>query len=390
MRSEFDGLLRTPMGRRALLKYMGYASLLGGTGVLAACRRESGTGAGGNGGATSTPTSRPPIEQENGVLSIHEWAGYETKWIWRPYAQKGYPDPEFSFLTNTEGAIAKTQGGFYWDITHPETGYIQDYLNMGVIQPWDTSLIPNFADLNPVLQQHGNIDGQQYAPVLDWGYSGVLIRTDFVDPEINSYSYLFDDANAGHIGWFDTPWIIQQAAMVLGITEDAGFTLSDDELNEAKEFAISKAGNVYSIWVDYTQMWDDVQSGTLWATYSWPDTYVVLKDEVPVQYIRPKEGVLSWAEGLLLRADTENYYHAHEYADAWSSVETGQRLLEEWGYGHANLKVDLGRMDPDVVEVFGLDDPETNLAEPNSYFDRYQPDRDRYNRAWDEVKASIG
>jgi hypothetical protein len=40
------------------------------------------------------------------------------------------------------------------------------------------------------------------------------------------------------------------------------------------------------------------------------------------------------------------------------------------------------------VEAFGLDDPETNLSEPNSHLDRYQPNRDAYNRAWDEVKAA--
>ena len=47
--------------------------------------------------------------------------------------------------------------------------------------------------------------------MIDWGYSGVIIRKDLVDPSINSYSYLFDDALEGHISWFDTPWIIQQA-----------------------------------------------------------------------------------------------------------------------------------------------------------------------------------
>ena len=88
---------------------------------------------------------------------------------------------------------------------------------MGAIQPWDTSQISNFTDLNPVLQKAGQIDGKQYEIALDWGYSGVILRADMLDPSINSYSYLFDDAGAGHISWFDTPWILQQAAIVLGI-----------------------------------------------------------------------------------------------------------------------------------------------------------------------------
>ncbi len=383
---QFDAVLGNPKTRRQFLRAMGG---VGAMGVLAACRKESAT-PGATGTSSGSSASRPPIEEETGDLQVHEWAGYELPWLWKDYAKAGYPEPTFSFLTNTEGVIAKTQGGFYWDITHPETGYLQDYLNMGVIQPWDTSLLSNFPDLNPALQAYGQLDGQQYAPVYDWGYSGVAIRSDKVDPEINSYSYLFDDNLAGHIGWFDTPWILQQAAMVLGVPADEGFNMTDDQLNEAKEFAISKAKNVYTIWVDYTQMWDDLRVGNLWATYAWPDAWVALKEDVPVQYIRPKEGVLSWAEGLILRADTENYFHAHEFADAWGAPEVGTRLISSWGYGHSNLKIDLDAIDPEVVEVFGLDDPETNLSEPLSYFDRYQPERDKYNRAWDEVKASIG
>jgi spermidine/putrescine transport system substrate-binding protein len=382
---QFDAVLGNPKTRRQVLRAMGGAGAMG---ILAACRKESPTP--GAAGTESSAAERPPITEETGELQIHEWAGYEAPWLWKDYAKAGYPDPKFSFLTNTEGVIAKTQGGFYWDITHPETGYLQDYLNMGVIQPWDTSLLSNFPDLNPSLQAYGQIDGKQYAPVYDWGYSGVLIRTDKVDPSINSYSYLFDDNLAGHIGWFDTPWIIQQAAMVLGVDGAQGFNMTDEQLDEAKKYAISKAKNVYTIWVDYTQMWDDVRVGNLWATYSWPDAWVVLKEDTPVQYIRPKEGVLSWAEGLILRSETENYYHAHAFADAWGSAAVGQRLISAWGYGHSNLKIDLSQIDPEVVKVFGLDDPEKNLSEPLSYFDRYMPERDKYNRAWDEVKASIG
>ena len=66
----------------------------------------------------------------------------------------------------------------------------------------------------------------------------------------------------------------------------------------------------------------------------------------------------------------------------------GQRLVSTWGYGHANTGVDLTKIDPDVVEVFGLDDLETSLS--SGIFDAYQPQRAEYNRAWDEVKAAAG
>jgi spermidine/putrescine transport system substrate-binding protein len=378
---QFDSVMNNPQNRRTFLRSM---AVLGGMGVLAACRKDvqsSGSG------ASTAASAIPPITDEDGNLKIHEWAGYDAKWLWRDYAKAGYPDPTFSFLTNTEGVIAKTAGGFYWDLTHPEIGYIQDYLDLGAIQPWDTSLISNFSKLDPTLQKTGQLNGEQYEIVLDWGYSGVIIRTDQVDPSINSYSYLFDDALAGHISWFDTPWIISMAHVTLGLESDP-LDATPEDLQAAKEHCIAATKNLHSIWVDYSAMWDDVAKGNVWAAYSWPDTYVVLKDDQPVQYMKPKEGVFTWAEGLILRSETENYHHAHAFADAWASVEVGQRLVSTWGYGHANTDVDLAQIDPDVVEVFGLDDLEAALS--SGIFDAYQPQRAEYNRAWDEVKAAAG
>jgi spermidine/putrescine transport system substrate-binding protein len=381
--TELDAILYNRASRRTFLQGMG---VMAAGGILAACRKNASPGAG---AGASTSGARPSIEAEPAVMHVHEWAGYDAPWLFKDYTAEGYTDPKFSFFVNTESVLAKTAAGFEYDLTHPEVGYIQDFVNLHSIQPWDTSLIPTFDRLNPVLEKTGQIDGQQYEIVLDWGYSGVIIRTDHVDPSINSYSYLFDDALAGHISWFDTPWIIQQAAMVQGVPGNETFDMEPQQLEDAKNYCIDKGKNVYNIWTNFTEMWDDVRQDNVWAAYAWPDAYVNLKDDVPVQYIRPKEGVLSWAEGLVLRSNSQDYYHAHKFADAWSDKAVGLHLINAYGYGHANLDVDLSKVDPDTVKVFGLDDPQKNLAEPVSVFDRFQPNRKEYNRAWEEVKAAL-
>ena len=380
---QLDAVLGNAATRRTFLKGTG---VLAASGILAACRKNVDES-----GAAAAPTgSIGPIEDEPGVLHAHEWAGYDAKWLYQDYLDAGYPQPKFSFLVNTEGALAKTQAGFEWDVTHPESGYIQDYINIKAIQPWDTSLIPNFKHLNPVIEASGQIDGKQYEIGLDWGYSAPLIRADHLDPTLDSYSYLFSDDAAGHISWFDTPWILQMAAIAQGMDPGHSFEMTDAELQDMTNYTIENGRkNLYNIWVNYQDMWDDVQTGNVWATYAWPDAYVALKDKVDVAYIRPSGGTLAWVEGLVLRSDTQNYHHAHAFADAWAAATVGTRLISTWGYGHSNLDVDLGDIDPDVVKVFGLDDPEKNLSEPQSYLDRYQAKRNDYNRAWTEVKASL-
>ena len=234
---------------------------------------------------------------------------------------------------------------------------------MGAIQPWDTSLIPNFAALNPVLEAAGQIDGKQYEIALDWGYSAPLIRADMLDPNLDSYEYLFTDDAAGH------DLVVRHAVDPPDGRDRPGHGTEPlvrhdrrPSSRTSRTTRSTRAKNLYNIWVNYQDMWDDVQTGNVWTTYAWPDAYVALKDKVDVKYVRPSTGTLAWVEGLVLRAGTQNYHHAHAFADAWASATVGEKLISTWGYGHSNLDVNLAKIDPDVVKVFGLDDPEASLS----------------------------
>ena len=350
---QFDSVMRNEQTRRRFLQSM---AVVGGMGVLAACRKDVQSGGSGSSAAAS---AIPPITEEAGELNIHEWAGYDAKWLWRDYAKAGYPDPTFSFLTNTEGVIAKTAGGFYWDLTHPEIGYIQDYLDLGAIQPWDTSLISNFPKLDPTLQETGQIERRA---VRDRARLG-LLRRDHPNRRGRPLDQLLQlpvrrRARRSHLvvrHTVDPP----QAHVVLGLESDpldacprtCRRRRSHDREDEEPA---TRSGST-------TRRCGTTSQGNVWAAYSWPDTYVVLKADQRCN-TSAQGRRLTWAEGLILRADTENYHHAHEYADAWASVEVGQRLVSTWGYGHSNTDVDLAQIDPDVVEVFGLDDLETALS----------------------------
>ena len=74
-----------------------------------------------------------------------------------------------------------------------------------------------------------------------------------------------------------------------------------------------------------------------------------------------------------------------------SSPTLGRASRSDSGREHVGIRPREHRrrpdqIDPDVVEVFGLDDLEAALS--SGIFDAYQPQRAEYNRAWDEVKAA--
>ena len=133
-----------------------------------------------------------------------DWAGYEVKPLWAPYAAK-YPDqpPQFTFMTNEANALAKLNAGLRPDVVRPYVGYVKDFADSGFFQPWTPSKIPNLKQLNTAMVKAGQYQGKQWGIPQDWGFDTILYRTDKVKPKAQSWSLLFDERYAGKIAWFD-------------------------------------------------------------------------------------------------------------------------------------------------------------------------------------------
>ena len=95
------------------------------------------------------------------------------------YGAKGL---KYTYIVNDTEAINKARSGVQFDVLHPCIENVPDYVNSKLVQPWDTSLLPSFKNLNPALTKRGQIDGKQYMIPWDWGYASVLYRTDKISP----------------------------------------------------------------------------------------------------------------------------------------------------------------------------------------------------------------
>jgi len=255
------------------------------------------------------------------------------------------------------------------------------------VQPWDTSQIPNWSDLNPQLEQFGNLNGQQYFIVEDWGFIAPLYRADKVQPTEDSWSLLFDDRYSGKISWIDTLEMLVIAGFYQGV--DNPWEMTDDELGQMKDFLASKKGLVKFFWNQSYELFQAFKREDVYIGYAWPDSYAYAKGAgLDVEYMNPKEGRITWSCGLGLFSDSENYFHGHAYADSWSSSKAANFLVGSYYYGHANTaSVDLDQISPDIVKALSLDDLSI-LSPPNSNPESYIPERQKYADAWDEVKAS--
>ena len=170
MTDDFEVLGRR-LSRQDLLKL---AAAAGGAGLLA-----------GRTGAANAALER--LAAESGRLQVLDWAGYGYDGGQAMFAayDKKYPKnkPKFTVMANEADALGKFQQGVSWDIFRPYVGWVRYFAESGLVQPWDTSQIPNFKLLNPLMVKAGQYKGKQYGIPEDWGYDAILYRTDKVKPK---------------------------------------------------------------------------------------------------------------------------------------------------------------------------------------------------------------
>ncbi len=330
--------------------------------------------------------ARTPIVDEPGNLRVFEWPGYDVRQLCEPYLHAGFSNPKYTLIVNDDQSLSKVRAGFRPDVAGPTNNIVQDFVHLGVLQPWDTSLIKNFKSMSPILVKEGKVNGKQYAIPHTWSFESVLYRTDKVEPKRQSWDLLFDERYKGKISWYDDSINIVIAGYVQGVSDP--WDMPDDELSEIRDFLISKKALVRNFWTSQAAFEKDFASGHLWIAYAWPASFAAMKSKGrKVKYMDPKEGRLSWVDTLVLLKNTKNYYHAHRYADSRIAPRSAKWMIENYYYASSNTSISLDNIDPALVKSLQLDDPSA-IKEPSAHIRRHLRHGGKYSRAWEEVKAA--
>jgi spermidine/putrescine transport system substrate-binding protein len=351
--------------------------------------------------AASTPLSaRPPLTKEPGRLSILEWSGYEAGgtpaqtsglWAGTPYTQEfGKNSVVYSYITNDDQSLQKAQTSGPFDIIHPYHEMIPAFVQAGLIQPWDTSLLPSFKHLNPFLVKNGQINGKQYLIPWDWGFASLLYRTDKVSAaDAKGWELAWNKKYKGRVSLWNAPGSsMEVAALKLGFKNMD--TMSASQIQQAKQALIAqKPLNKFYWSSEYSQMQPAFKSGDIWIAYTWQDTYVAMKNAgLKVAYMNPHQGKLSWFGGFVLGSQTKSYYHAHKYAESFINHQACVQMTNLYYYGTADATIKPSEIkDPKLAVQLGVGNPHAVIAQGVN-LQSPQPNRAQYGLAWQEVLAS--
>jgi spermidine/putrescine transport system substrate-binding protein len=344
-----------------------------------------------------------PASEPDGPIELFEWAGYDdtSPWMWQTYLDSEYnaKSPlKFTFLEEDIQALAKVASGYSPDLIHPCIAYWPDWNAAGLIQPFDTSLLPDYEGIPEAIRSAGvdEATGLVYHVPFDIGFSALVYRADKVPitPEEESWSILLNEEYAGRMNTYADPVTIIKIGALINAGEPIDpNVLTSDQIAAAKETMTKAKPNLRNFWTNNTGNHDDFINGNIWVSYMWPDGYYKVKNhpklkDADVRYMWPKEGRLAWVCGFVLHANTERPGRSTLVVAAADAPSAAAALTDVFQYGAAQQNGVLELIEnQDLIKDFSLDDPSA-FAPPRTWFERTLPNRQEYAEAGEAVKAS--
>lgn len=323
-------------------------------------------------------------------LTVFDWAGFEEPAIFPGYAEKNGDTPTFAFYGDDDEAFQKIASGFQADVVHPCSQMVSKYRDAGLIEPWDTSKIPNFDKIDakfldsPIFKDD---QGVWYIPT-DWGATAVAYNTETVPPEdVSTLQIFVDPKYQGRTSLPDSAddvWAL--AYLATGTTDWTDVT--DEQFQAAADWLRKAHQNVAAYWSDPTQQAQLMASGAVDVAWSWNDGVTYLKaDNYPVGFQRaPKEGSSTFFCGFV---NTKNgpgsEEKAYDFINAWLEPRSARGLLDTIGYGHTSTEAMATiKDDPAVAEGLSEVDAPILAQTPND-----PQQRQRQLEEFEKIKAGF-
>jgi spermidine/putrescine transport system substrate-binding protein len=296
-------------------------------------------------------------------LTILDWAGWEIDGMLQPYVDKHGQKPSYVFFADDDEAFQKVSSGFQADVVHPCAASVPRYKDAGLIEPWDVSKIPEFANIPARMSDaFTDAEGVWFLPT-DYAYTAIAYNSETVPAEdVASLSVFTNEKYAGRISMPDnTDDVWSLAFLATGVTSWDNIT--DEQFTAAADWLRTVHPNVRAYWADPSELSQLMASGEVQVAWSWNDPVAILQSEnFPVGFNRsPAEGAATWFCGMVNMKDSAGSEDkAYDYINSLLAHSSAQPLLDAIGYALANDAA-MATIAPEALTAAYIDPVTTTL-----------------------------
>jgi spermidine/putrescine transport system substrate-binding protein len=288
------------------------------------------------------------------------WQGYDDPVIFDDFAKNKGITLNTTYIGNNDEIITKLRSGGLGqiDIVTPYMGYIPLLAKLDLIQPIDTSRVPNLEKIMPLFRNDPNVNpgGTLHSVPFTWG-SGPMMYDPAVYPTPpEAWIDLLKPEYAGKVGMMDDPL----GNMMLGarIATDAKLPtlLTPEQLDKVIELLIAMKKQSRAVTVSWGDLADALARGDVSVTYNgWETVQKFAADKgKKIAYTYPKEGTYAWLDNYCIAKDAPNIDAAYELANRCIDVAPQVRLAENAIQAIVNIEA-INQLKPEIKALYPYD-----------------------------------
>ena len=324
-------------------------------------------------------------------VHVLNWKGYGTDEPWAIAAfEKATGNKVVNDYFNSEQEMLtkiRTNPGVY-DVVMINSAFNDQATSEGLIQPIDTSKIPNYADIgaekakSPMLVHDAKVYGVPWV----WGLTSIAVNDKAFDKTPTSIQVMWDAAHKGRVVLRDDALEAMQFGAIA-----TGQSINDiKDLDKVKAKLTSLMPQIRTFWSaenDWNQMvaGNQIDVGTYWSGSA---SRAKKNFKLPVTFVVPEEGAVGWLDAFSIPKGSKNV----EGAEAFINFMIDPKFYVEWDNKvgapvSANTKA-VAELPADSFNRAVLGDPKVasriQFQAPVS-----DANREKYLAIWQELKVNV-
>ncbi|HWG75291.1 MAG TPA: polyamine ABC transporter substrate-binding protein [Steroidobacteraceae bacterium] len=287
------------------------------------------TQAGARSGAVQAgaPASQAGATDAEKVLNVYNWSDYIDPSVVPAFEKEYGIKVNYDVFDSNEVLETKLLAGSAgYDVVVPSASFLQRQIQAGVFQKLDKALLPNLANLDPMITHaiEVNDPGNQYGVNYLWGTSGVGYNVDKIAAAmpaapVDSFAMLFDPAVVQHfracgVSILDAPdEVVGEELVYLGKDPNSE---APADLAAAEKVLLSV--RPYIRYINSSKYIEDLANGEICLALGWSGDVEQARvraqqagNGVKIRYNIAREGAVSFYDMLAIPADAPHPRNAH-------------------------------------------------------------------------------
>lgn len=318
-----------------------------------------GTTAAGAAAAVGPWIVSPKVLASSGEVNCTIWTDYIPANVIEDFTAKTGIKVNYKELGSNEELInqMKATKGAGVDLCSPTNNRSGQWVDLGLLQPFDYGRIDNLANVNPAMLKVGDTEwnfeekGSHWLPLI-WGTEAIGWRTDEYSPEggIPSYGNVWSPDVKGktmirpHSGMLGCGLYMETIGELNAGDVWAAYA-SEEAMRPVWEkitaYCIAHKDQIKLFWNDTDSQKNGFLNDGVVVGQTWDGPVLAMKSAgEPVTYQAPKEGAMAWVDSLAMSSAAENVDQAYELIKYVFDPAVAGKSIDVHGYNSAVLGAD--------------------------------------------------